>query len=57
MAVAILDAPWKAAAVLGSYILIQNLSYLITPSVMYHQVKLLLARPWPPSSFSPWCSD
>ena len=42
MAVAILDAPWKAAAVLGSYILIQNLeSYLITPSVMHHQVKLL----------------
>ena len=25
MAVAILDAPWKAAAVLGAYILIQNL--------------------------------
>jgi predicted PurR-regulated permease PerM len=42
MAVAILDAPWKAAAVLGAYILIQNLeSYLITPSVMHHQVKLL----------------
>lgn len=42
MAVALLDAPWKAAAVLGSYVLIQNIeSYLITPSVMHHQVKLL----------------
>ena len=42
MAVAILDAPWKAVAVLGAYVLIQNLeSYLITPSVMQHQVKLL----------------
>ena len=42
MAVAILDAPWKAVAVLGAYVLIQNLeSYLITPSVMHHQVKLL----------------
>jgi len=42
MAVALLDAPWKALAVLGAYILIQNLeSYLITPSVMHHQVKLL----------------
>lgn len=42
MAVALLDAPWKAAAVLGAYVLIQNLeSYLITPSVMHHQVNLL----------------
>tara|TARA_B100002051_G_scaffold263965_1_gene288216 strand:- start:1737 stop:2813 length:1077 start_codon:yes stop_codon:yes gene_type:complete len=42
MAVALLDAPWKAAAVLGAYVLIQNLeSYVITPSVMHHQVKLL----------------
>ncbi|MGB1415921.1 MAG: AI-2E family transporter [Synechococcus sp.] len=42
MAVALLDAPWKAAAVLGCYVLIQNIeSYLITPSVMHHQVKLL----------------
>ncbi len=42
MAVALLDAPWKAAAVLGAYVVIQNLeSYVITPSVMHHQVKLL----------------
>ncbi|MCP4974126.1 MAG: AI-2E family transporter [Prochlorococcus sp.] len=42
MAVALLDAPWKALAVLGLYVVIQNLeSYLITPSVMQHQVKLL----------------
>ena len=42
MAVALLDAPWKSLAVLGLYIVIQNLeSYVITPSVMHHQVKLL----------------
>ena len=42
MAVALLDAPWKAAAVLGAYVVIQNLeSYVITPSVMHRQVKLL----------------
>ena len=42
MAVALLDAPWKAAVVLGAYVVIQNLeSYVITPSVMHHQVKLL----------------
>ena len=42
MAVALLDAPWKAVAVLGAYVVIQNLeSYVITPSVMHHQVKLL----------------
>ena len=42
MSVALLDAPWKAAAVLGAYVVIQNLeSYVITPSVMHHQVKLL----------------
>ena len=42
MAVALLDAPWKSLAVLGLYVVIQNLeSYLITPSVMHHQVKLL----------------
>ena len=42
LSVALLDAPWKAVAVLGLYIFIQNLeSYLITPSVMHHQVKLL----------------
>ena len=42
VAVALLDAPWKAAAVLGAYVVIQNIeSYVITPSVMHHQVKLL----------------
>ncbi len=42
MSVALLDAPWKAVAVIGMYVVIQNLeSYLITPSVMHHQVKLL----------------
>lgn len=42
MSVALLDAPWKAAAVLLLYILVQNLeSYVITPSVMHHQLKLL----------------
>ena len=44
MSVALLDAPWKAVAVLLLYILIQNLeSYVITPSVMHHQLKLLPA--------------
>lgn len=42
MAVALLDAPWKALAVLGLYVAIQNLeSYVITPSVMQHQLRLL----------------
>ncbi len=42
MAVALLVSPWKAVAVLGLYVVIQNLeSYVITPSVMHHQVKLL----------------
>jgi predicted PurR-regulated permease PerM len=42
MAVAVLDAPWKSIAVLGAYVVIQNMeSYVITPSVMHHQVKLL----------------
>ncbi len=42
MSIAFLDAPWKSLAVLGIYILIQNIeSYLITPSVMHKQVKLL----------------
>lgn len=42
LSVALLDAPWKALAVIGTYIFIQNLeSYLITPSIMQHQVKLL----------------
>jgi predicted PurR-regulated permease PerM len=42
MSVALLDAPWKAVAVLGLYVVIQNLeSYVITPSVMHHQLRLL----------------
>ena len=42
MAVALLDAPWKAVAVLGLYVVIQHFeSYVITPSVMQHQVNLL----------------
>jgi predicted PurR-regulated permease PerM len=42
MSVALLDAPWKAGAVLLLYVVVQNLeSYLITPSVMHHQLKLL----------------
>ena len=42
MSVALLDEPWKALAVLGMYIFIQNLeSYIITPSIMQHQAKLL----------------
>ena len=42
MAVALLDDPWKAVAVLGLYVVIQNVeSYVITPSVMQQQVNLL----------------
>jgi predicted PurR-regulated permease PerM len=42
MSVALLDTPWKAVAVLGLYIAVQNLeSYVITPSVMHHQLRLL----------------
>ena len=42
MSVALLVSPWKSLAVLGLYVVIQNLeSYVITPSVMHHQVKLL----------------
>lgn len=42
MSVALLQDPWKALAVLALYIVVQNLeSYLITPSVMHHQVALL----------------
>ncbi|QEY31586.1 AI-2E family transporter [Synechococcus sp. RSCCF101] len=42
MAVALLENPWKALAVLVLYVLVQNVeSYLITPSVMQHQVQLL----------------
>ena len=42
MSIAFLDSPWKAIAVLILYIIIQNLeSYVITPSIMHKQVKLL----------------
>ncbi|MFM8524082.1 MAG: AI-2E family transporter [Cyanobacteriota bacterium] len=42
MAVALLDSPWKALVVLVLYIGIQMLeSYVITPSVMHAQLKLL----------------
>ncbi len=42
MSVALLDTPWKSLAVLGLYIVIQNIeSYIITPSIMHKQVKLL----------------
>ena len=42
LSVAFLDTPWKSLAVLGLYILIQNIeSYIITPSIMHKQVKLL----------------
>lgn len=42
MSVALLDAPWKALAVLGLYVVVQNLeSYVITPSVMHAKVHLL----------------
>lgn len=44
MAIALLDAPWKAIAVLILYIAIQNLeSYWLTPTVMAKQVALLPA--------------
>ena len=42
MSVALLDSPIKALLVLLLYVVIQHIeSYLITPSVMHHQVKLL----------------
>jgi predicted PurR-regulated permease PerM len=42
MSVALLETPWKSLAVLLLYVLIQNLeSYVITPSVMHHQLRLL----------------
>lgn len=42
MSVALLESPWKALAVLLLYVAVQNLeSYLITPSVMHHQLRLL----------------
>ncbi len=42
LSVALLDTPWKSFAVLGLYVVIQNIeSYVITPSIMQKQVKLL----------------
>ena len=42
MSVALLENPWKPVLVLVLYVVIQNLeSYVITPSVMHHQLKLL----------------
>ena len=42
LSVALLDNPWKSLAVLGLYVVIQNIeSYVITPSIMHKQVKLL----------------
>ncbi|SBO42369.1 AI-2E family transporter [Cyanobium sp. NIES-981] len=42
MSVALLDSPIKALAVLVLYVAVQNLeSYVITPSVMQHQLNLL----------------
>ncbi|MFM7266808.1 MAG: AI-2E family transporter, partial [Cyanobium sp.] len=42
MSVALLASPWKAVAVLGLYVVVQHLeSYVITPSVMHHQLQLL----------------
>jgi predicted PurR-regulated permease PerM len=44
VAIALLDAPWKAGAVLALYILIQQLEqYLLVPAVMAKQVSLLPA--------------
>lgn len=44
MAMALLDAPWKAGAVLALYVLIQQLEqYLLVPAVMAKQVSLLPA--------------
>lgn len=44
MAIAFLDAPWKAIAVLILYLVIQNIeSYWLTPTVMAKQVSLLPA--------------
>jgi predicted PurR-regulated permease PerM len=42
MSVALLESPWKSVAVLVLYVIVQNLeSYVITPSVMHHQLQLL----------------
>lgn len=44
MAIALIDSPWKALAVLGLYVVIQQLeSYWLTPVVMARQVSLLPA--------------
>jgi predicted PurR-regulated permease PerM len=44
MAIALLDAPWKAGAVLVLYVLIQQLEqYLLVPTVMAKQASLLPA--------------
>lgn len=44
MSIALLDAPWKAIAVLILYLVIQNVeSYWLTPTVMAKQVALLPA--------------
>lgn len=44
MAITLLDAPWKAGAVLILYLVIQNIeSYWLTPTVMAKQVALLPA--------------
>ena len=44
VAIALLEAPWKAIAVIGLYILIQQIeSNLLTPFVMKQQVDLLPA--------------
>jgi len=44
MSIALLDAPWKALAVLIIYVAIQNIeSYWLTPTVMAKQVALLPA--------------
>ncbi|HEY9828282.1 MAG TPA: AI-2E family transporter [Stenomitos sp.] len=44
IAIALLDAPWKAGAVLALYVLIQQLEqYLLVPTVMAKQVSLLPA--------------
>jgi predicted PurR-regulated permease PerM len=44
VAIALLDSPWKALAVLGFYVLLQQLEqYLLVPVVMAKQVSLLPA--------------
>ncbi|BAZ41606.1 hypothetical protein NIES4101_75720 [Calothrix sp. NIES-4101] len=44
LAIALLDAPWKAAAVFGLYFLVQQTEgNFITPMIMAHQVSLLPA--------------